>query len=107
MSKKKYEYSEDLFADTRMSFGDHIEELRTHLLRAIYGFLIALVFSFLIGSYVLDIIKAPVESQLKQFDLKRTEKVKEKLDDKDPELLALNQPIDVPLSVDGKELAQQ
>ncbi len=30
---------DDMFADTRMSFGEHIEDLRTHLLRAIYGFL--------------------------------------------------------------------
>jgi sec-independent protein translocase protein TatC len=29
--------SEDLFADSRMSFGDHIEELRWHLFRALIG----------------------------------------------------------------------
>ncbi len=34
---------DDMFADTRMSFGDHIEELRGHILRAVYGFLIAMV----------------------------------------------------------------
>jgi len=33
----QYNDSEDMFADTRMSFGDHIEELRTHLLRALAG----------------------------------------------------------------------
>ena len=29
---------DDFFAETRMSFGDHIEDLRTHLWRAIKGF---------------------------------------------------------------------
>jgi sec-independent protein translocase protein TatC len=47
----KHEYSEDLFADTRMTFGEHIEELRTHLLRAIKG----LIFCMLIG-FALDTI---------------------------------------------------
>ena len=33
--------SDDLFSDTRMSFGDHIEVLRKHLFRAILWFSIA------------------------------------------------------------------
>ena len=33
-----YPDPDDMFADTRMSFGEHIEDLRSHLLRAIYGF---------------------------------------------------------------------
>jgi sec-independent protein translocase protein TatC len=51
MRSGNYEYSEDLFADTRMSFGEHIEELRTHLIRAIKG----LIFCLLIG-FVLDAV---------------------------------------------------
>ena len=43
---------DDLFADTRMTFGEHIEELRWHLWRAILGFLIALVASFFISKPV-------------------------------------------------------
>jgi len=35
-----------MFADTRMSFGDHIEDLRTHLLRALKGFVIGMVLAF-------------------------------------------------------------
>ena len=58
---------DDFFKDTRMSFPDHIEELRGHLWRAIYGFLFALVFAFFIGRYVMDIITAPVQRQLKAF----------------------------------------
>jgi sec-independent protein translocase protein TatC len=46
---KKQTYSEDMFADTRMSFGDHLEDLRTHLWRAIKGFVIIMV-----GVFVFD-----------------------------------------------------
>ncbi|MFO0863152.1 MAG: twin-arginine translocase subunit TatC [Gemmataceae bacterium] len=50
-----------------MSFGDHIEDLRAHLLRAVYGFLIAMVFGLIVGKWVLQFIAAPVEYQLKEF----------------------------------------
>ena len=44
----RHEYPEDIFADTRMSFGDHIEELRTHLIRAGIGLTICLLIGFAI-----------------------------------------------------------
>lgn len=58
---------DDYFSDTRMSFGDHLDDLRTHLLRAVYGFLIGMFLSFFIGSTVMDIIQAPVKDQLEAF----------------------------------------
>jgi sec-independent protein translocase protein TatC len=67
--------SEDMFADTRMTFGEHLEDLRKHLWRAIYGFLIALAISFFPGWYVLDFISAPVEEELNRFYDKRAESV--------------------------------
>ena len=36
------EDSDDLFAHTRMSLGDHIEELRRHMIKALIGFFIAM-----------------------------------------------------------------
>jgi len=65
--RKQYEYPEDLFADTRMSFGDHLEELRQCLLRAAKGFLLAFVVSLFIGAYVVDFIKKPVEEALLDY----------------------------------------
>jgi sec-independent protein translocase protein TatC len=58
---------DDFFSDTRMSFGDHIEELRLHLWKAIAGFMIAVVFSFAIGRPVLRFIAAPVEKELQAY----------------------------------------
>lgn len=65
---------EDFFSDTRMTFGDHIEELRRHLWRALGGFGIALIFSFFIGKYAVDFITAPVKQQLRAFYSRRVEK---------------------------------
>src|SRR5438067_2185955 len=67
--------SEDMFADTRMTFGEHLEDLRAHLLRALFGFGIALFFSFFVGKPVLQIISAPVEKQLGEFYHKRSKEV--------------------------------
>jgi sec-independent protein translocase protein TatC len=66
---------DDFFADTRMSFGDHIEDLRTHLWRALKGFGIALVFSFFIGKPVVGFITAPVRAELQKFYEHRTRKL--------------------------------
>jgi sec-independent protein translocase protein TatC len=67
--------SEDMFADTRMTFGEHLEDLRLHMWRAIYGFLVALVISFVPGYYVLEFIAAPVEIELNRFYESRAKQV--------------------------------
>jgi sec-independent protein translocase protein TatC len=72
-----------------MSFGDHIEELRQHLWRAIYGFLLALFFSFFIGKTVMDAITAPVKAQLDKFYDRRLQTV---LSEKRQELDRFRQP---------------
>jgi sec-independent protein translocase protein TatC len=71
---------DDLFAHTRMSLGDHIEELRTHLWRAIKGFLVAMVLGFFVANYLLQFIAAPVEKGLKEFRDRRVKRVKEELE---------------------------
>jgi sec-independent protein translocase protein TatC len=58
---------DDFFSETRMSFGDHLEDLRLHLWRAIGGFLIALIASFAIGKPMLRFIAAPVELELQRY----------------------------------------
>ena len=59
---------EDMFSDTRMTFGEHIEDLRSHLLRAIYGFLIGFIIAIPLGPPALDFIAAPVTDQLTKFN---------------------------------------
>src|SRR5437016_2622898 len=98
---------QDPFADTRMTFGEHIEDLRGHLLRAIAGFLIALIVSFFIGPSVLRFISAPVERQLVAFYEERVRNVEKELNAGDPHLNELNAPAEVRISLDRKELERQ
>src|SRR5213082_410960 len=58
---------EDMFSDSRMSFGEHIEDLRTHLIRAIKGFVLAMLVAFFIAKPVLHFIAKPVEEQLMEY----------------------------------------
>src|SRR5437899_12704394 len=77
------DHNDDMFADTRMSFGEHIEELRTYLIRAILGFCVAMGVSFLVGRPVLrEIIIKPVEEQLQAIYDVRYNEIKQDIWDK-------------------------
>jgi sec-independent protein translocase protein TatC len=79
------EYPEDIFDETRMSFGDHIEELRRRLLLALYGLGFCLIIGFVldyagksaglenfgIGVPMMNVITEPVESQVRNFYIQR------------------------------------
>ncbi len=88
--KSKYdEYPDDIFKDTRMSFGDHIEELRVRMLRALKALMFFMVFGFVldaigegfnkprlgVGRPVLRIITEPVEEQVRDFYNRRIERI--------------------------------
>ncbi|MBI2808644.1 MAG: twin-arginine translocase subunit TatC [Planctomycetes bacterium] len=76
---------EDMFAETRMSFGDHIEELRWHLIQAIKGLVIGMVISIWpLGPYVLAIIVDPVEDQLFAFEKRKLKADLEKAKARNP-----------------------
>lgn len=96
--------ADDLFADTRMSFGDHIEELRSHLWRAIIGFFIAMVLSFTYSWWVLDFIKKPIEVALKEYQQRRDDKLDREARNNpdDPK----NQPRVVPFKIRRADLAR-
>jgi sec-independent protein translocase protein TatC len=88
---------EDVFASTRMSFGDHIEELRTHLIRAIAGFLVGMAISaWPLSLVVMDIITKPVQDQLMEFYNHRVEKVAKKLKEGNSDYATLDQPTETP-----------
>jgi sec-independent protein translocase protein TatC len=87
------EYDEDFFKDTRMSFGDHLEELRWRMWRAIKGLGLCLVIGFIldsigtsaglpwlgIGKPMLKIITDPVESKVREFYREREAETRERL----------------------------
>ncbi|MCE9546927.1 MAG: twin-arginine translocase subunit TatC [Planctomycetia bacterium] len=59
--------NEDLFAGSTMSFGDHLEELRSRLFKAVAGLAIGCLVGFLVGRDVVRVIKTPLEAGLKQY----------------------------------------
>lgn len=69
---------DDYFSPTRMSFGDHIEELRRHLIRAIVGFAIGVAIAFPLAFPITDFIKAPMEEELREFYDRQEKRLREK-----------------------------
>ena len=69
MSKDKV--SEDLFEDTKMSFGEHIEELRVVFIRALIGIGIATVLGFMLSHHVVNFLQVPLKQAIEDFRLKR------------------------------------
>jgi sec-independent protein translocase protein TatC len=68
------QYDEDLFENTKMTFGEHLDELRRTLIKAIAafvgGFLLALMFA---GS-VVDYIQTPLRAELYNYYSSRSTK---------------------------------
>jgi sec-independent protein translocase protein TatC len=95
MSKSR-NYPDDLFKDTRMPFGDHLEELRYRLIQALKALVLCLVIGFVLdgigstmkwkwfglGKPVLELIKQPVESEMDRFYDERAWRAKEEELDK-------------------------
>ena len=93
--RPRSEYDEDFFRDTRMSFGDHLEELRWRMWRAIKGLGLCLVIGFIldsigdatgrpwigVGKPMLEIITEPVKSKVREFYHERNEKNRAKLEE--------------------------
>jgi len=58
---------ESLFEETKMSFGEHLEELRVALFKALFGLLIGVVLGLGFANKVVDQIKYPLEKALKNY----------------------------------------
>ncbi len=93
LSAQQFDDPDDIFKDSRMSFGDHIEELRSRLIKALIGLVICMFIGFIldsigqslgwdnfgVGRPMLRIIVDPVESQVRDFYAQRTEKARKRL----------------------------
>lgn len=58
---------EDLFRESTMSFGEHLEELRQCLFRAIWGLAIGVVIGLIFGNRVVAFIQRPLEKALTEY----------------------------------------
>jgi sec-independent protein translocase protein TatC len=58
---------EDLFQDTTMTFGEHLEELRVALFKAVVGLAIGVAIGFSVGKWMVALIEAPLSQALGTF----------------------------------------
>ncbi|HMO37750.1 MAG TPA: twin-arginine translocase subunit TatC [Gemmatales bacterium] len=95
-------YDDDFFADTRMSFGEHIEDLRSHLVRALKWFCLGLILGFVFAKPMVNYITKPVEDAVKAYYEERRQTV-----GKGSEEIThpLNKPIPLKFDVQPQELS--
>ncbi len=58
--------SRDLFDDTTMTFGEHLEVLRVHVFRAIIGIVLAVSVTLFFGDKIFMWLRNPIESALRE-----------------------------------------
>ena len=58
------EYNEDLFEHTKMTFGEHLEELRTSLVKACCALVIGVLVGLLFANHVVDYVQTPLKDAL-------------------------------------------
>ncbi|VAX36735.1 Twin-arginine translocation protein TatC [hydrothermal vent metagenome] len=63
--------AKDLFDESSMSFGSHLESLRTHLIRAILGLFVGVAISLIYGDTIIKEISAPILEALEKNSAKK------------------------------------
>ena len=58
----------DLFDDSTMTFGEHLEILRIHLVRALIGLALCVIGSLAFGEGLVRLIRHPVDAALRRAD---------------------------------------
>ena len=56
----------DLFDDSTMTFGEHLEVLRTHLIRALLGLSLCVILALMYGENLVRLIRQPVDAALRR-----------------------------------------
>lgn len=64
---------EDLFEGTTMTFGEHLEELRVSLFRALAGVALGCIVGFFLANRVVAFFQAPLERTMKAYLLRKAE----------------------------------
>jgi len=59
--------SKDLFDDSTMSFGEHLEVLRVHLVKALIGLFICVIGALFFGSSIVGVVRSPIDSALIKY----------------------------------------
>jgi sec-independent protein translocase protein TatC len=70
----KHDYPEDLFEGTKMTFGEHLEELRKCFFRALVGLIIAFIVTLVLDwpDRVVAFIQTPLQKALEDFQINKS-----------------------------------
>ena len=60
--------TEDLFEKTRMSFGQHLEELRTTLIKCVIAVAAGCVVGFIFANQTVEYLKGPLVTAMAEFN---------------------------------------
>jgi len=60
--------SQDLFDNSTMSFGEHLEVLRIHLWRAIIGVVLCVIVSLFLGNQIVAVVRRPIDNALRKHN---------------------------------------
>lgn len=63
----------DLFDDTTMTFGEHLEVLRVHVWKSLLGVALGVVVCMFIGNHIIAILKAPIDQALRDANVENVE----------------------------------
>lgn len=66
----------DLFDDSVMSFGEHLEVLRTHLIRALIGLCLVVIITLAYGESVMHVIRHPIDNALERHSVRVKREIK-------------------------------
>ena len=92
---------EDLFRDSTMTFGEHLEELRTCLWRALVGIALGFIIGIFAAEYVVDWIQTPLRNAMLQYYVRQSEK---RVADEIDHLAGLGYPQDIASVVREEQL---
>jgi sec-independent protein translocase protein TatC len=60
-------HDDDLFKDTTMTFGEHLDELRGALFKALLGLMLGCIVGFFLGDWMVKVILRPLEGALESY----------------------------------------
>jgi sec-independent protein translocase protein TatC len=63
----RHRNEEDLFKDSTMTFGQHLEELRSCLFKAILGLMAGMLVGLAVGWWVVDFVQRPLRNALAEY----------------------------------------
>ncbi|RLS79780.1 MAG: twin-arginine translocase subunit TatC [Planctomycetota bacterium] len=61
--------TKDLFDDSTMTFGEHLEVLRFYLIRALLGLMVSVVVSLIFGEQLVRLIRQPIDAALRRANV--------------------------------------